>query len=97
VDTPYSQWNWLESVGKESGMMAVPESPSELPGLVLLSDRKSEVVDAYGVEPIEIGGASYASRATFVIDREGILRYVNYDYRVREDYEPLLEVLAGLE
>ncbi len=97
MDTPYSQWNWLESVGRESGMMAAPGSPSELPGLVLLSDRKSEVVDAYGVEPIEIGGASYASRATFVIDREGILRYVNYDYRVREDYEPLLEVLAGLE
>ena len=97
MDTPYSQWNWLQNVGKDSGMMVEPAAPGELPGLVLLSDRQSEVVDAYGVKPLEINGARYASRATFVIDREGILKYVNYDYRIREDYEPLMEVLAGLE
>ena len=38
----------------------------ELPALVLLSDRTTEVVDAYGVKPLEINGATYASRATFV-------------------------------
>ncbi len=97
MDTPWSQWNWLQSVGKESGMVMEPATAGGLPGLVLLSDRQSEVVDAYGVEPIEINGARYASRATFVIDREGVLRYVNYDYQIREDYEPLLGVLAGLE
>ena len=97
MDTPFSQWNWLQSVGKDSGMQVEPAAPGELPGLVLLSDRLSEVVGAYGVKPLEINGATYASRATFVIDREGVLQYVNYDYQIREDYEPLMEVLAGLE
>ena len=96
MDTPFSQWNWLKSVGAESGMMVEPAAPGELPGLVLLSDGNSQVVDAYGVEPLEIDGVRYASRATFVIDREGVLRYVNYDYRIREDYEPLMEALATL-
>ena len=49
------------------------------------------------MKPLEINGATYASRATFVIDREGVLRYANYDYQIRDDYEPLMEVLAGLE
>lgn len=64
---------------------------------MLLSDRTSEVVKAYGVEPIEINGATYASRATFVVDREGILRYVNYDYQIVDDYGPLMEALEALE
>ena len=78
-------------------MMVEAAAAGELPGLVLLSDRQSEVVGAYGVKPLEINGATYASRATFVIDREGVLRYANYDYQIRDDYEPLMEVLAGLE
>ena len=78
-------------------MQVEPAAPDELPGLVLLSDRQSEVVGAYGVKPLEINGATYASRATFVIDREGVLRYANYDYQIRDDYEPLMEVLSGLE
>ena len=97
MDTPFSQWNWLQNVGKDSGMQVEPAAPGELPGLVLLSDRTAQVVGAYGVKPLEINGATYASRATFVIDREGVLQYVNYDYQIREDYEPLMEVLAGLE
>ena len=78
-------------------MMVEAAASGQLPGLVLLSDRQSEVVGAYGVKPLEINGATYASRATFVIDREGVLRYANYDYQIRDDYEPLMEVLAGLE
>ena len=64
-----------------------------------MSDRNTEVIDAYGVTPLEINGSKYASRATFVIDKQGILRYVNYNYnyKVREDYEPLLEALNRLE
>lgn len=96
MDTPFSQWNWLESFTAESGG-ELPVAEGDLPGLVLLSDRGSQVVDAYGVAPIEINGTKYASRATFVIDREGILRYVNYDYQIREDYGPLMEALNALE
>jgi peroxiredoxin len=67
------------------------------PPLVLVSDRNAELVKTYGIKPLEINGATYASRSTFVIDKEGVLRYVNYQYKVREDYEPLLEVLAELK
>ncbi len=96
VDSPFSQWNWLESFSADKG--GRPQAADgELPPLVLLSDRDSQVVDAYGVEPIEINGARYASRATFVVDREGVLRYVNYDYQIVEDYAPLLEALESLE
>ncbi len=98
MDSPFSQWNWLESFSKDGGGADEPAAEGdELPGLVLLSDRLAQVVDAYGVEPIEINGARYASRATFVIDRQGILRYVNYDYQIREDYGPLMEALDALE
>ena len=54
-------------------------------------------MDAYGVTPREINGATYASRSTFVIDRDGILRYVNYDYQIVEDYGPLMEALNGID
>ena len=93
MDSPFSQWNWLESFPAQMA----PAAEGELPGLVLLSDRLAQVVDAYGVEPIEINGARYASRATFVIDREGVLRHVNYDYQIREDYGPLMDALNALE
>ena len=97
MDTPFSQWNWLQSLGKDSGIQVEPVKPDELPSLVLLSDRQAEAVGAYGVKPLEINGTTYASRATFVIDRKGVLQYVNYDYKIREDYAPLMEVLDGLE
>lgn len=97
MDSPFSQWNWLASFAEGSPTEPEPVREGELPGLVLLSDRTAQVVDAYGVEPIEINGARYASRATFVIDREGILRYVNYDYQIREDYGPLMDALNALE
>jgi peroxiredoxin len=96
VDTPFSQWNWLTSLGETTEGQKVAAEPGETPPLVLLSDRNGEIAKTYGVEPIEFGGAVYSSRATFVIDKKGILRYVNYQYRIREDYGPLLEVLSEL-
>jgi peroxiredoxin len=68
----------------------------ESSGLVLMSDRNVEVVGAYGVKPIEINGSTYASRATFVIDKQGVLRYVNYNYKIYEDFEPLMKALGEL-
>ncbi len=97
MDSPFSQWNWLESFSENAAAPNDPDPESGLPGLVLLSDRTAQVVNAYGVKPLEIGGATYASRATFVIDKEGILRYVNYDYQIRADYGPLMDALNALE
>lgn len=64
---------------------------------MLLSDRNAHVVKAYGIPLLDYGGIQYSSRATFVIDKSGILRYVNYNYKVKEDYDPLMKVLAGLK
>ena len=75
----------------------VTSSGESLPGLILLSDRNADLVKAYGVDTYDIEGGVYAKRATFVIDKKGVLRYVNYEYKVKEDYEPLMKVLAELD
>lgn len=85
IDTPFSQWNWLDTLGERSEALA------------LLSDRKLEAAKAFGVEPIEFGGGTYASRATFVIDKQGVLRYVNHAYDIKQDHAPLLELLSTLK
>ena len=74
----------------------VEAKQDEIPALIMLSDRTAEAVKTYGVKQLEFNGAVYASRATFVIDKEGILRYVNYQYKVQEDYKPLMKVLLEL-
>ena len=83
-------------MGERTKGAAVAAGPGEKPALVLLSDRSAEAVKTYGVKPIEMNGSTYASRATFVIDKHGVLRYVNYSYKVREDYEVLLKALSEL-
>lgn len=101
TDSPFSQAKWLESVGFTTKDTRVTSSGDSLPGLILLSDRNADLVKAYGVDTYDgverMGGGVYAKRATFVIDKKGILRYVNYEYRVKEDYEPLMKVLAELD
>lgn len=87
----------MESVGIETKGDKVVATEAGHPPLVLVSDRNAELVETYGINPLEMNGATYARRSTFVIDKEGVLRYVNYEYKVREDYEPLLKVLAELK
>ncbi len=63
------------------------------------SDREErEAVTAYGVS---VSRGQYAQRSVFVIDPDGILRYVNYRYRIRDDYPSVLAALerigAGIE
>jgi len=84
-------------VGFTSKDTRVTSSGDSLPGLILLSDRNADLVKAYAVDTYDIDGGVYAKRATFVIDKKGILRYVNYEYKVKEDYEPLMKVLAELD
>lgn len=97
MDTPFSQWNWLQSLGEKTSGQLVEAEEDELPALIMISDRTGEAVKAYGVKQLDIYGATYSSRATFVIDKKGILRYANYNYKVREDYEPLLKLLSELD
>jgi len=60
---------------------------------VLLSDASHKVASAYGVlMPIGL-----ASRVTFVIDREGIIRYIDNKVNVRTHGADLEKVLAGMK
>lgn len=57
------------------------------------SDREGRrATTAYRV-PVTRGTAQ---RSLFVVDPEGILRYVNYRYGIREDYPAVLKVLEEI-
>ena len=65
------------------------------PGFVFLSDPGHRVTDRYGLLNPE--GCGWPGPTTFVIDRQGIVRwkFVEEDYRVRASNEQILEALAG--
>lgn len=58
------------------------------------SDRQSRTATSGYRVPLIRG--EFAQRSVFVIDPEGKLRYVNYRYRIREDYPAVLEVLERI-
>jgi peroxiredoxin len=65
----------------------------------LLSDFNKVVIRQYGViNPDMIGLKDIAKRATFVIDRDGIVRYAEVldDARHEPNYAKVMETLAGL-
>lgn len=81
VDSTFTNAEWAKSLGVEN----VP----------LLSDffPHGEVAQAYGV----LGDAGYAERMIFIIDQEGIIRYVDVN-EIDElpDNEVIFEELAKL-
>jgi peroxiredoxin len=57
------------------------------------SDQEDRsAVTAYHV-PVRRGTAQ---RSLFVVDPDGVLRYVNYRYRIRDDYPEVLAVLERI-
>jgi len=66
------------------------------PQFIFLSDPGHRVIDRYGLwNP---AGQGWPHPATFVIDRQGIVRwkFVEVDYKVRPANEQILAALAGL-
>ena len=65
----------------------------------LLSDYNKEVIGQYDVvNPDMVGLKNIAKRAVFVIDRTGVVRYVEIldDARNEPDYDKIKEALAAL-
>lgn len=62
-------------------------------GLVFLSDPGHRVIDRYGIWNPE--GRGWPHPATFVVDRQGIVRwkFVETDHRVRPSNEQILDAL----
>ncbi len=68
-------------------------------GFPLLSDPGHRVIDRYGLfNPADPRGRQIAHPATFVIDRQGLVRWkmVEVDYRIRPTNEAILSALAEL-
>lgn len=63
IDSPFAQDGWAKAKGIE---------------VTLLSDYARKVIKDYGVELPDFAGlgASSAQRAVFIIDKDGIVRYV---------------------
>lgn len=69
------------------------------PDFIMLSDPDHRVIDRYGLfNPDAPPSRPLPHPATFVIDKEGVVRYrfVEVDYRVRPTNQDILEVLKAL-
>lgn len=58
------------------------------------SDREERAAVTVYKVPVSI--RRFAQRSLFIIDPDGILRYVNYRYRIDADYPKVLEVLEEI-
>jgi peroxiredoxin len=82
VDSTATNDAWAKSLGVEK--------------VLLLSDfwPHGEVAQQYGV----LRPHGYTERATFIVDKEGIIRYMHiYDINELPDNEPLFQILRDLE
>ncbi len=90
VDDRERQQMMIDRVAEQDGVLIEYE---------LLSDPDHAVIDRYGLFNHEDPrGREIAHPATFVIDRDGVVRYrfVEVDYRVRPTSEDVLQVLRTL-
>jgi len=81
-------------------MDRISEEDSIPPAFPFLTDPGHRVIDRYGLfNDADPRGRQIAHPATFIIDREGVVRwrFVEVDYRVRPTNEDVLEVLAGVK
>jgi peroxiredoxin len=70
------------------------------PEFPFLTDVGHRVIDRYGLfNPDDPRGRQIAHPATFVIDRQGVVRwrFIEVDYTVRPGNEEILAVLAQLQ
>ncbi len=90
VDRPGDLQKMVDRISRDDGR--APDFP-------FLSDPDHAVIDRYGLfNPGDPSGRQITHPSTFVIDREGIVRwrFVEVDYRVRPSNEEILEALSDL-
>ena len=90
VDGPENLQKMLDRISMEDGI--APDFP-------LLTDDDHRVIDRYGLfNADDPRGREITHPATFVIDREGKVRwrFVEVDYKIRPTNEELIEVLQGI-
>ncbi len=90
VDGPEDLQKMVDRISAEDGI--APDFP-------LLSDPGHRVIDRYGLfNPADPRGRQITHPATFVIDKEGFVRWkmVEVDYKIRPTNDDILDALAEL-
>lgn len=62
----------------------------------VLGDPNHEIIKKYGVPLLERNEFKYAKRVTFLIDTEGVIRYIDMDYHYDNGKEPLFAAIKKL-
>jgi peroxiredoxin len=91
VDAPEDLQRMIERISGDDGI---------LPDFPFLTDPGHQVIDRYGLfNPDDPRGRQITHPATFVIDKDGVVRwkFVEVDYRIRPTNEDVLQALADLK
>jgi peroxiredoxin Q/BCP len=63
----------------------------------VLGDPEKKVIEAYGVPLREFQGNQFAERSVFLVDKEGIVRYIDMKYDLTKDKTSLYDAIVKLE
>ncbi len=77
----------------------ISQATGEAPDFPFLTDGGHRVTDRYGLfNPNDPRGRQITHPATFVIDRQGVVRwrFVEVDYRVRPSNQQILQALDAI-
>lgn len=55
----------------------------------VLGDTDGSVVEAYKIPKMQRGDNAYAQRSIMVVDKEGVIQYIDMEYNIGDDAEPL--------
>lgn len=62
----------------------------------VLGNPDQAIVKAYGVPLMERGDSQYAQRSVFLVDKAGVVRYIDMEYNIAEDKDPLYAAIQAL-
>ncbi|GMV99402.1 MAG: peroxiredoxin [Candidatus Hydrogenedentota bacterium] len=62
----------------------------------VLGDTSGAIVKSYGVPVKQYGDNAIAQRSIFVVDKAGLVQYIDMEYNIAEDEKPLLDAIGTL-
>jgi peroxiredoxin Q/BCP len=62
----------------------------------VVGDPQRKTIEAYGVPLKEYSGNKFAQRSVFLVDKEGVVRFIDLDYKVAEDKDSLYKEIKAL-
>jgi peroxiredoxin len=62
----------------------------------VLGDPDHKVIDAYGIPLKASNGEKYAQRAVVLVDRDGKIQYVDMNYEIGKDEQPMYDAIKKL-